>query len=156
MQSPEVPLAITYLFCPGELEPRTQAETVRCCDCRSAELGMRTKSLPSKRSAEPQKTPGIHAGSLSSAPAIEPSVPLFALPDQSWTVWPLPSFMGHQPDRGLPEADAAAGATRAHAVRTAANGAPKRRNLTMANDPSTPVRTRAPRTARLRAALDER
>src|SRR6266511_2570176 len=105
-----------YLNDPRELVPRHHEATVNFGGSRPAETGISTKSLPSKRSADPKKTPGIQPGSLSSAAAVLPSWPLLPCPDQSRTVWPEPSFIGHQPTSGKPLAPAAAGRTAIEAV----------------------------------------
>src|SRR6188472_2471841 len=79
------PFEMTYLPVPGELVPRNHAETVSFWGSRLVESGIWTMSLPSKRSADPKKTPGIHDGSWLSAPGELPSVPLLPCPDQSRT-----------------------------------------------------------------------
>src|SRR4051794_21244940 len=82
---------------------------------------MRTKSLPSKRSAEPNSQPLIQLGSWSSTPAVEPSVPWLPWPERSWTTWPLPSYIGHQAaTESRTPADAVAGTARPTASAPAA------------------------------------
>ena len=95
---------------PGDrwrLDPGADRELSAARGCSS---GIVTKSSPPKFSALPKKMPFVHAGSLESAAGVEPRKPLLPLPDQSWTVWPLPSLNGHQPLSGKsPAAEAAAG-----------------------------------------------
>ncbi len=110
-----------YLNAPGVEFARIHVETVSRLGSRSVERGMVTNSLPWKNRARPApKRPSVQTGSYASTSQLLPSMPWFPLPDQSWTFWPWPSFMGHQPASGPPAKDAAGAArhTTAAAVAT--------------------------------------